>query len=776
MLLDRIIKETTDVSRIILPLDDWLDDTEVITEIVSVNTSLGTTGWGNTPFPPMAAPPPYDPTPLLIHSLTMEEDNRTMVVFVSFGTPGNVYTCTFVLAGTSARQFTFELGVQISGEPLQQVTVALPVTPTQGPYALALSGGTMTGPLYLYADPTYPTEAATKYYVDHVAGATGGPFLSLSGGIMTGTLMLAGDPVYPDDAATKSYVDNVVGSSGWVPIAGGTMTGPLVLSGDPVHPLDAVPKRYVDGLAVSYLALSGGTMTGMLTLRTDPTAPLQAATKQYVDAVAAGVSSFNGRNGAVTLTLADVTGVGGAPLAGPAFTGNPTAPTQIANTSNTTLATTAFVTNAVSTVTGAVVSFNARTGAVTLTASDLTGVGGALLAGPAFTGNPTATTQAVGTSNTTLATTAFVAAAFPNFASSTLPIMDGAAAIGTGTTWARADHRHPSDTALVAKSGGTMTGNLITPAINFSSNGTHTFAFGWTGSYLNLMVDGTNQGNYYTAGTADGRYLYKSGDTCTGSLTVNGNLIGGYVRSTGAIMCDSGTFYIGNNTNYYLARNSGDGAWRFVENGTVNGTIDTSGGVRSRGDLQSGANVLGGGLVAAGWNSWNDMFFGPGASGRMFQWSSQVYLDYDPQAQMSYVRFGNWIMSCRSDCILGDNTSYVAGNGAYSNWSDVRLKQDIEDAPYGLAHILRLRTHRFVRRQTEASRAAFTAKREVGFIADEVREVIPEAVTELDVPPSQFAHGEDKALALQSEMILAVAINAIQELTARVATLEGRSV
>jgi hypothetical protein len=35
-------------------------------------------------------------------------------------------------------------------------------------------------------------------------------------------------------------------------------------------------------------------------------------------------------------------------------------------------------------------------------------------------------------------------------ASSTTPIMDGTAAVGTGTTWARADHVHPTDTALWA--------------------------------------------------------------------------------------------------------------------------------------------------------------------------------------------------------------------------------------------------------------------------------------------------------------------------------------
>jgi hypothetical protein len=61
----------------------------------------------------------------------------------------------------------------------------------------------------------------------------------------------------------------------------------------------------------------------------------------------------------------------------------------------------------------------------------------------------TATTPTVGDNSTKVATTAFVIAALP-VASSTTPLMDSAAAIGVGTTWARADHVHPVDTSRYA--------------------------------------------------------------------------------------------------------------------------------------------------------------------------------------------------------------------------------------------------------------------------------------------------------------------------------------
>jgi hypothetical protein len=154
-----------------------------------------------------------------------------------------------------------------------------------------------------------------------------------------------------------------------------------------------------------------------------PTAPTaaqtvnsgQLATTAFVHAAVTasttGVASFNTRTGAVLLTTADVTGAGGATLASPAFTGNPTAPTQTSGDSSTRLATTAFVAAAVGGVAAGVTSFNTRTGSVTLQAADLTAVGGALLASPTFSGLPSAPTPAPTDNTTRLATTQYVTAA-----------------------------------------------------------------------------------------------------------------------------------------------------------------------------------------------------------------------------------------------------------------------------------------------------------------------------------------------------------------------------
>lgn len=107
------------------------------------------------------------------------------------------------------------------------------------------------------------------------------------------------------------------------------------------------------------------------------------------------VNSFNSRTGTVVPTSGDyavgqVTGA--APLASPALSGTPTAPTKAALTNNTDIATTAYADSAVG-----VETTRAETAEALL----------APLASPALTGTPTAPTKSALTNNTDLATTAY---------------------------------------------------------------------------------------------------------------------------------------------------------------------------------------------------------------------------------------------------------------------------------------------------------------------------------------------------------------------------------
>jgi hypothetical protein len=410
--------------------------------------------------------------------------------------------------------------------------------------------------------------------VDAALGAAFDGYAPLASPAFTGVPTAPTAPQGSADGqlATTAFVTNAVADStsgvasfngrtgvvvlvgGDITAAGGALLASPVFTGTPSAPTqpttDNSARLATTAFVQAFAApLASPAFTGVPTGPTaaPSTSTTQLATTAFVtEAIAAGmtgvVTTFNGRSGAVNLIGNDVSAAGGALLASPAFTGTPTAPTAAPSTSNTQLATCAFVMAAVATG-GGVLTFNGRAGAVTLTAADLSAVGGALLASPAFTGVPTGPTAGLGTNTTQLATTAFVQAAVAagtagvaSFntrtgavsliatdvtavlpAATTNPVMNGAASPGTLAAWSRGDHVHPVDTSRYAATnpsnfqtaaqvsaslanylslaGGTLTGTLNGVAASFTGNltlaspsngviyrfATNTIGFAWNG-------------------------------------------------------------------------------------------------------------------------------------------------------------------------------------------------------------------------------------------------------------------------------------------------------
>lgn len=132
------------------------------------------------------------------------------------------------------------------------------------------------------------------------------------------------------------------------------------------------------------------------------------------------VTTLNGQMSAVQTALP-----GKANLASPTFTGDPKAPTPTAGDNDTSVATTAFVTGAVNTLSGTVTTALAAK---------------APLASPAFTGNPTAPTPTAGDNDTSIATTAFVQTRFADaVAKSTFATWVAATGTAERTTFATYD-------------------------------------------------------------------------------------------------------------------------------------------------------------------------------------------------------------------------------------------------------------------------------------------------------------------------------------------------
>ena len=92
---------------------------------------------------------------------------------------------------------------------------------------------------------------------------------------------------------------------------------------------------------------------------------------------------------------------------------------------------------------------------------------------------------------------------------------------------------------------------------------------------------------------------------------------------------------------------------------------------------------------------------------------------------------------------------------AYSSTvaSDERLKTNIVDTKYGLDHILKLESKEFDWKEK------LNKKHDIGFIAQQVQEVVPELVKEVD-----GLNGEDSHLTVDYAKVVPILVNAIKEL------------
>ncbi len=101
----------------------------------------------------------------------------------------------------------------------------------------------------------------------------------------------------------------------------------------------------------------------------------------------------------------------------------------------------------------------------------------------------------------------------------------------------------------------------------------------------------------------------------------------------------------------------------------------------------------------------------------------------------------------------GTNSAFVNSSGVWVNASDIAYKKDVEDLNYGLQEILSLQP-RFYRMKD-------TNKAQIGFIAQEVEQIIPEVVS-----------GKDGSKGLAYSQLTAVTVNAIKELKTEIDTVK----
>ena len=242
---------------------------------------------------------------------------------------------------------------------------------------------------------------------------------------------------YLTNSAAASTYQTQAGMVSYARLGGSTFTGLVQVKASNgagaglLIPLGYTPSAPLDGEI--WNAGSAG-LKARLASVTETLANQSWVTSQgYL--TSAPVTSVAGRTGAITLAIADVSGA--APLASPSLTGTPLSTTAAADTNTTQIATTAFVVGQASSATP-VIDGTATVGtSLKYARADHvhpTDTSRAAVNSPAFTGTPslptgtTAITQTVGNNTTAVATTAFVTAAVPAFATETEAI------VGTSST------------------------------------------------------------------------------------------------------------------------------------------------------------------------------------------------------------------------------------------------------------------------------------------------------------------------------------------------------
>ena len=382
------------------------------------------------------------------------------------------------------------------------------------PLASPALTGTPTAPTATAGTNT--TQLATTAFVQAAVGGYNLPEATTStlGGVIVGSgLSVTSGTISANvlsvNGQTGAVVLAVANISGAAPTASPTFTGtpvaPTATQGDNTTQLatDAFVQNAVRGTET--VTTTGSTLTLTANQYSVGTIVVQGALTSNATIVfptSGNWTIVDETTGAFDLTLEAGNGSGATFVSTQGATfgvnanGNNLTPseqlgvTRATNDSTSYLATTAFVANAIGGLDTGVTSFNTRTGAITLQASDLQvgGTGAFILASPQFTGTPVAPTATAGTSTTQLATTAFVATSYAPLASPALTGVPTAptATAGTSTT-------QIATTAYVATSYAPLaspafTGVPVAPTVAQGDNSTSLATTAFVERYLNATV------------------------------------------------------------------------------------------------------------------------------------------------------------------------------------------------------------------------------------------------------------------------------------------------
>lgn len=308
-----------------------------------------------------------------------------------------------------------------------------------------------TGTTWLVVGPSYSTSTGiTGAIVDTITDSTSGthvvvklmaeddvvgiiskdaeftPLTALSGfstvkpGIQLASTVNSQTPLFQGTATNAQLLNSLSSNDFLRKNISQTTTGSLVIANNTGLTIGA-SNEFTVGISENDVVVSNQINGGNILIKpTVGSTPLTALSVSGADGRITVVAVPSGSNDNTVATTAFVNSTIQAAKVSPAFTGTPTAPTASSDTNTTQLATTAFVQTVVAGGVGGLGTMASQNSSdVSITGGSIADVTASLI------GTPTAPTAANGTSNTQIATTAFV--------NTYAPGKDGTGATGSWT-------------------------------------------------------------------------------------------------------------------------------------------------------------------------------------------------------------------------------------------------------------------------------------------------------------------------------------------------------
>jgi hypothetical protein len=309
--------------------------------------------------------------------------------------------------------------------------------------------------------------------------------------------------------------------------------------------------------------------------------------------------------------------------------------------------------------------------------------------------------------------------------------------------------------SLAANTTGNYNNAMGRQALTANTTGSNNTAIGQE-ALTSSTTASNNTAVGYQAGLAatTGTYNTAVGSGAGRSSTTSGNntLIGG----------DAGAALIGGSNTFI-----GAGVGQLITTGTKNTIIGGYNGNQGGLDIRTASNniVLSDGdgnpaLWYDGAGTWNNRGTGVGSCGG-YNMRDSNYTKYWSMAANS----SNWYLF---DADSSHYPTFAQNGTAWGFGSDARIKTDVTEINYGLDTVLAIKPKRY---KFKAS-----GKIDIGFIAQELREVVPEAVfgNELEFfdtdTPQERA---EKTLNVGKEILIPVLVKAIQEQQALIVQLQA---